>query len=227
MNGIQEIQTCADAPNVSPFIGIENAKPCGKHSMKKKYWDDEKISILDNYLRSDNTYEEISLLMGKSIPALRHAKSRLLRYPDREKRPYSMNRRVIQDVKNGTRKCNICGRDTPFELLVKNSKRRSGYDPRCKSCRNDLDLKNLKTVQIFGLSKEGYLKMLVQQGGVCAICKKTPNTTEYKRRLCIDHNHLTGGIRGLLCSHCNAALGLLHDDVGLVQAVADYLIQTQ
>lgn len=224
MNGIQEIQTCADAPNVNPFIGIENAKLCGKRSMKKKHWDDEKISILDNYLRSDKTYEEISLLMGISNPALRHAKSRFLHYPGREKRPNSMYRRFIKDVKNGTRKCNICGQDTPFRLLVKNSHRKCGYEPLCKACRNGRDAKKMKSLKQYRISREEYLSILEKQAFVCAICGRSNESRNGRKiRLVVDHCHDTLKVRGLLCGRCNIALGQFHDDKGILSSAIAYL----
>lgn len=44
-----------------------------------------------------------------------------------------------------------------------------------------------------------YEYRLKAQGGVCAICSKPPK----RRRLCVDHNHRTGKVRGLLCDLCN------------------------
>ena len=40
-----------------------------------------------------------------------------------------------------------------------------------------------------------------KQNGKCAICRKPQ--TAFKRRLCLDHNHKTGQLRGLLCFYCN------------------------
>jgi Recombination endonuclease VII len=42
------------------------------------------------------------------------------------------------------------------------------------------------------------------------------------RALCVDHDHSTGQVRGLLCKRCNYALGLLEDTKSLVRAV-EYL----
>jgi hypothetical protein len=41
--------------------------------------------------------------------------------------------------------------------------------------------------------------------------------------LCVDHDHKTGAIRGLLCNNCNASLGYLHDDPVQVRAALTYL----
>ena len=63
--------------------------------------------------------------------------------------------------------------------------------------------------------------MLVEQNGVCAICKKT---CTIRKRLSIDHDHKTGGIRKLLCSRCNSGLGFFLDDPELLIAAAKYLV---
>jgi hypothetical protein len=65
-----------------------------------------------------------------------------------------------------------------------------------------------------------YDKLLLSQNGRCAICKKPPYT---KKGLMVDHCHRTGTIRGILCSRCNSALGLLDDDPALVEQALEYL----
>ena len=50
----------------------------------------------------------------------------------------------------------------------------------------------------------------------CCICGSM-------RRLCIDHEHGTRLVRGLLCSTCNAAIGMLHDSPVVLRMAARYL----
>src|SRR5262249_11798400 len=50
-----------------------------------------------------------------------------------------------------------------------------------------------------------YMQLVQAQGGeFCAICKKLPS--EVMGIICIDHDHKTGLIRGLLCNSCNSKL---------------------
>jgi len=66
----------------------------------------------------------------------------------------------------------------------------------------------------YGLSKKEYLTLLEEQNGCCALCGV--HHSQLNKRLCVDHNHVTGVVRGLLCSSCNFALGLLKvDTVGV------------
>lgn len=68
----------------------------------------------------------------------------------------------------------------------------------------------------FGIEYSDYLSLMSSQGGVCASCGMPPSSLF----LSVDHCHLTGRIRGLLCSNCNAGIGLLGDDLaGLRKAV--------
>lgn len=55
----------------------------------------------------------------------------------------------------------------------------------------------------YGVTLEDYDKILRKQNGVCKICRKHKNT---KRHLVVDHDHITGVIRGLLCDSCNMKL---------------------
>lgn len=55
-----------------------------------------------------------------------------------------------------------------------------------------------------------------QQQFKCRICRK-------RKPLCVDHDHKTKNVRGLLCRSCNAAIGALGDSYeGLLNA-ANYL----
>jgi hypothetical protein len=72
----------------------------------------------------------------------------------------------------------------------------------------------------YGLSQQEFDKILQEQGGVCAICGKSDWAG---RKPYVDHDHLTKNVRGILCQHCNVALGHIKDDPQIARAMADYL----
>ncbi len=66
-----------------------------------------------------------------------------------------------------------------------------------------------------------YLELLKEQNNCCSICKRNEN--QFKYALAVDHNHLTGKVRGLLCGPCNQALGLLKEDISSINNLLNYL----
>jgi len=74
-----------------------------------------------------------------------------------------------------------------------------------------------------------YDEMLKYQNGVCAICgeRETRKIKGKIQSLSIDHNHITGQIRGLLCATCNLALGNLRaderDGIDILTSAVSYL----
>jgi len=56
----------------------------------------------------------------------------------------------------------------------------------------------------------------------CDSCLVTWDLQQHKIRFCIDHNHSTGEVRGVLCNSCNSALGLLEEDDSKILALLAY-----
>jgi hypothetical protein len=85
----------------------------------------------------------------------------------------------------------------------------------------------LRKIQSFGLTEEEYNDLFASQNGLCAICNGKERAraamTRNIRALAIDHCHETDRVRGLLCSSCNRAVGLLKDDPELIRKAADYV----
>ena len=64
-------------------------------------------------------------------------------------------------------------------------------------------------------------QLFIAQDGCCKICGQPEKGL--KHRLAIDHCHITGHIRGLLCHRCNLLLGLAKDNVFILQIAIKYL----
>jgi hypothetical protein len=79
----------------------------------------------------------------------------------------------------------------------------------------------------YGLTPDHYEAMWLAQGGRCAnrACTVTaPLIAEnYRKGLHVDHDHVTGKVRGLLCQRCNHALGHVRDDRGRLLGLLAYL----
>ncbi len=74
----------------------------------------------------------------------------------------------------------------------------------------------------YGITLQAYDSMLADQGGGCAICHRQPASDI---SLHVDHDHITGQIRGLLCFTCNNALGDFEDDASLLRSAITYVEQ--
>ncbi len=73
----------------------------------------------------------------------------------------------------------------------------------------------------FNITADTYFQMLKAQNHKCAICE-TAQAVE-GRRFCVDHDHKTGKVRGVLCQPCNTALGLFKDDLQVMLRAKAYL----
>ncbi|MBO2439672.1 endonuclease domain-containing protein [Actinomadura nitritigenes] len=68
----------------------------------------------------------------------------------------------------------------------------------------------------YGVTEQEVERMVAEQGGVCVICLRAPAKH-------VDHSHLTGLVRRILCFKCNGGLGQFHDDPAVLRLAADYL----
>ena len=83
--------------------------------------------------------------------------------------------------------------------------------------KNNKDkVKNGDLKRKYGITLDDLKRMEIEQDFVCAICKK-------RKPLCIDHNHNTGKVRGLLCHDCNRGIGLFADNIEIFETVILYL----
>jgi Recombination endonuclease VII len=76
--------------------------------------------------------------------------------------------------------------------------------------------------KLYGLTREEVRAMWEAQEGKCAICER-PAAECVRGVLAIDHDHVSGQVRKLLCMSCNGMLGMARDDPAVLERGADYL----
>ena len=96
-----------------------------------------------------------------------------------------------------------------------------------RKARKPLGPPNYKRLEkLYGIKEAEYRRLVRDQDGSCFICLRDPtefSTRKYQHNLCVDHDHTTGEIRGLLCRHCNSMISRwLHDDTDKIKRVLDY-----
>jgi hypothetical protein len=73
----------------------------------------------------------------------------------------------------------------------------------------------------FGITPEDYEDMVAAQDGKCAICATADTSPD--AWFCVDHDHTTGKVRGLLCRTCNTSIGQAGDDPARLRKAIAYL----
>lgn len=79
-----------------------------------------------------------------------------------------------------------------------------------------------KQLKKYGITLGDFERLLAAQGGTCALCGGPP-LGRFGMNYHVDHDHMTGVVRGLLCSRCNGGLGALGDTVESLQRAISYL----
>ena len=110
-------------------------------------------------------------------------------------------------------------RQTPEGKKKRSDAQRKVQDP--------LRQKDYHLKSSFGISLAEFNDMVDNQNNVCAICKKSETAKDARsgklKSLHVDHDHETGMVRGLLCTRCNIALGLVRDDRTILGNMMEYL----
>lgn len=76
----------------------------------------------------------------------------------------------------------------------------------------------------YGISAGQYQAMLAKQKGCCAICGIGENKRKgHENKMCVDHDHKTGLVRGLLCHRCNIVLGMIEKNFTVALTMMEYI----
>lgn len=134
------------------------------------------------------------------------------------------------------KRCARCKKVKPLEAFAKHPKGKFGRNPRCRDCKNqqarefyvvnkDAILERQRPAkrkafrrQKYGVTEEQFAAMVAAQGGLCAFGHEPEGGY-----LMVDHDHLTGRVRGLLCRPCNWAIGFFRDDPERLRRALEYI----
>jgi len=117
--------------------------------------------------------------------------------------------------------CPTCMKTLPINVFNKDSNRSDGLMAVCKNCMTINKNRNRSNSKA---NYQTYDILFAEQKGRCTICfSDVLNTDSKDQRLCIDHDHETGEVRGLLCRRCNLGLANFNDNIDNLYAAIDYL----
>ena len=134
----------------------------------------------------------------------------------------------------GTKVCTTCGVKKDIQEFYFRGGKASpnSRKSKCKECdkeqvrqryaQDPSKSKNNHLQRKYGITLDDYNRMLEEQNHQCATCGTTEPGGKHNI-FAVDHCHTTGKVRGLLCKNCNIALGLLGDDVELMDKMINYL----
>ncbi len=95
-----------------------------------------------------------------------------------------------------------------------------GFQHNCKRCNISASRKSRGAF----ISHEQMEALTLQQNNKCAICSEELDRSSDMTKACVDHDHETGAIRGILCNGCNRGLGQFKDSIRLLNRATEYLI---
>ena len=107
------------------------------------------------------------------------------------------------------------GKPATAEFFPPHNKKRNGFDSWCRGCRATYRSENCRG-KFRDVISDDALRDLKATTKECVICGS-------EGQLVVDHDHVTGKVRGMLCNHCNRGLGHFRDDPVLLEFAAQYL----
>ena len=136
------------------------------------------------------------------------------------------------------KKCTKCGevkQETDFyktgRKTDKNPNNRHSVCKECTKARLKVSAsqsperkRELHLRRYYGITPEEYDEMLEMQSGKCAVCK-TDTAGGKHNVFCVDHDHVTGKVRELLCKDCNIVLGIINDSPEHLGRLMAYIIK--
>lgn len=115
---------------------------------------------------------------------------------------------------------------SPARRASMNARSRAHYQKNADRVKGQMRASRLRID--YGLTPEAFDQMFENQEGLCGVCSclmvaRAANGLDGNRVACVDHDHHTGKVRGLLCRACNSGIGRLKDSITLLRNAVGYL----
>lgn len=133
---------------------------------------------------------------------------------------------------DGMKYCKRCDTTKPIDEFYLRNKTSMVRHSTCKECdrkrvkenHDPATYRNAELQRRYGITQQDYETMILKQNYQCAICgTKNPGGKHNNGYFSVDHCHTTGKVRKLLCHNCNTAMGLLGDNVSIIESMIKYL----
>jgi hypothetical protein len=129
-------------------------------------------------------------------------------------------------------RCGVTKNLTTANFYLRSKKKGHRYCGWCKRCERVMSLRRYhknkqerldkRLLKIHGVSRTDFDAMIAKCNNTCAICHRA-FSGQAGIRPCIDHNHVTGAQRGLICASCNIGLGCFYENQNSLIRAAGYL----
>lgn len=184
--------------------------------------EDIRNSVIDAY----KTGIGINILV-KTQPIGRDLIRRILRESKMPRMP--VGRQVkFKPICPDKKVCPVCSLEKDKEDFGPSS-RKDGLRSQCKTCRSEKERPGRIRRQ-YGITTEDCDKIFQSQNGLCACCGQPETAVHWKgkkRTLAIDHDHVTGKVRQLICHRCNIVIGLVKENPDICELVRNYILNHQ
>jgi len=130
------------------------------------------------------------------------------------------------------RTCFRCKKTKDISKFYTDKSKTGGRNYECKNCtkarvkatRDPERARDLFYRRNYGISLADFNRMVLLQGTKCACCGTSKPGGKHNQ-WCVDHNHVTGDIRELLCKDCNIVLGIVRDSPEHLQRLTEYVLK--
>ena len=135
------------------------------------------------------------------------------------------------------KKCRVCNKlknETDYYLCRRKGGNPNARHTECKECAkarikathasNPDTARNSHLLRNYGINLSDFNRMVLAQGAKCACCG-TDKPGGKHNQWCVDHDHVTGSVRELLCKDCNIVLGLVEESPEHLQRLIAYIIK--